>query len=87
MEKLTQKQIIAQQSQAISIITNRLFETELLLASITDLLHQTNVINRGDLEVIINEKVELLKSKADLIKNQNEDIIESFPYFGKPGEA
>lgn len=88
MAKLTQKQIINQQTQSLNIITNRLIEIELLLASITDLITETGVIDKNDLETIIKEKAQLLN---DRVKRYNEttklDEVEYFPYFGKPGEA
>lgn len=88
MAKLTQKQIINQQTQSLNIITNRLIEIELLLASITDLITETGVIDKNDLETIIKQKAQLLN---DRVKRYNEttklDEVEYFPYFGKPGEA
>lgn len=88
MAKLTQKQIINQQSQSISIITNRLIEIELLLASITDLITEKGVIDRNDLEVIIKQKAQILNDRVKKFSQyKDEDEFEYFPYYGKPGEA
>jgi hypothetical protein len=88
MGKPTQKEIIETQSKAINILSNRLIEVEILLASVLDLAAEKNIFDKSELEVMINQKVELLNMKADSIKNKlDEDKIESFPYFGAPGEA
>lgn len=88
MAKLTQKQIIEDQTKAINILSNRLIEIEVLLASLLDLAAEKNLFNKSELEVMINQKVQILNSRADMIKNKLEDDkLESFPYFGQPGEA
>ena len=88
MNRLTQKQVIEQQSQILNTLTNRLLEIEILLASITDLITEKGIIDKNDLEVIIKEKVEIVKERAEIIKSNSDiETIESFPYFGKPGEA
>jgi hypothetical protein len=88
MAKITQKQIIEDQTKAINILSNRLIEIEVLLASFLDLAAEKNLFNKSELEVMINQKVQILNSRADMIKNKLEDDkLESFPYFGQPGEA
>jgi hypothetical protein len=88
MAKLTQKEIINQQSQSISIITNRLVEIELLLASITDLITEKGVIDRNDLEMIIKQKAQLLNDRVrKFTESKEKEVFEYFPYYGEPGEA
>ena len=88
MAKLTQKQIIEEQTKAINILSNRLIEIEVLMASILDLSAEKGLFDKDELEVMINQKVQILNKQADKIRNkQKEESIESFPYFGQPGEA
>jgi len=88
MAKLTQKEIINQQSKSINVIINRLVEIELLLSSVTDLITEKGVIDKNDLEVIIKQKVEIISQRTKWYKETTQfDEFEYFPYFGKPGEA
>jgi len=89
MAKLTQKQIIEDQSKAINILSSRLIEMEVLVASILDLAAEKSLFNRTELEVMINQKVQILNKQADKLrdKKESDDEYESYPYFGTPGEA
>lgn len=88
MKKITQKEIIEQQTIAIQSLSNRLMEIEVLLAATLDLIVDKGVLDKDDLEVMINNKVSILKNRIENINTKNtEDKIESYPYFGKVGEA
>ena len=88
MNKVTQKEIIQQQTIAIQSLSNRLMEIEVLLSATLDLIVDKGILNKDELEVMINDKVSILKNRIENINNSNtEDKIESYPYFGKMGEA
>ena len=88
MNKVTQKEIIQQQTIAIQSLSNRLMEIEVLLSATLDLIIDKQILNKDELEGMIDNKVSILKSRIENINNGNtEDKIESYPYFGKMGEA
>jgi hypothetical protein len=88
MSKITQKEIIQQQTIAIQSLSNRLMEIEVLLSATIDLIIDKKILNKDELEGMIDNKVSILKSRIENINNMNtEDKIESYPYFGKMGEA
>lgn len=85
--------ILDNQTIAINNLSKRLVEAEILLSSITDIIIDKGVITNEDLLEMMSKKIDIVNTKLDFqskIHNNNkfeEDIIESFPYFGKPGEA
>ena len=81
--------VLENQTIAINNLSKRLLDAEILIASITDLMIDKSVITNEDLLEILNKKIDIVNNKIDLIKEQNdsESFVESFPYFGKPGEA
>lgn len=87
MNKVTQKQIIEQQTIAIQSLSNRLMEIEVLLSATLDLIVDKGILNKDELEVMINDKVSILKNRIETFNKNTEDKIESYPYFGKMGEA
>jgi len=88
MSKITQKEIIQQQTIAIQSLSNRLMEIEVLLSATLDLIIDKKILNKDELEGMIDTKVSILKSRIENINNTHtEDKIESYPYFGKMGEA
>ena len=88
MGKPTQKEIIDGQTIAINALSSRLIEVEVLLASVIDLVTDKNIIDKTELETMINSKVSILNTKLEVLKNKEaEEKIESYPYFGQVGEA
>lgn len=83
--------ILDNQTLAINNLSKRLLEAEILLSSITDIAVDKGVITNEDLLEMMSKKIDLVNTKLDIqskIHNKvEEDVIESFPYFGKPGEA
>lgn len=83
--------ILDNQTIAINNLSKRLVEVEILLSSITDIVIDKGVITHEDLLEMMNKKIDIVNHKLDfqskLHNKLKEDIIESFPYFGKPGEA
>lgn len=81
--------ILENQTVAINNLSKRLLDAEILIASITDLIIDKNLITNEDLLEILNKKIDMVNDKIDLLKEQKESEtqLESFPYFGKPGEA
>ena len=87
MNKVTKEQIIEQQTIAIQNLSNRLMEIEVLLSATLDLIVDKGILNKDELEVMINDKVSILKNRIETFNKTTEDKIESYPYFGKMGEA
>ena len=85
--------ILDNQTVAINNLSKRLVEAEILIASMTDLIIDKDVISNEDLLEIMNKKIEIVKvkldfqSKLDKLKKEDTEIIESYPYFGEKGEA
>ncbi len=81
--------VLENQTVAINNLSKRLLDAEILIASITDLIIDKNIITNEDLLEILNKKIDIVNDKIDLLKEQKEleTPLESFPYFGKPGEA
>ncbi len=85
--------ILDNQTVAINNLSKRLVEAEILIASMTDLIIDKDVISNEDLLEIMNKKIDIVKvkldfqSKLDKLKKEDTEIIESYPYFGEKGEA
>jgi hypothetical protein len=88
MAKQTQKEIIEQQTAAIIGLNARLLEAEVLIASMIDLIIDKDVLNRDELSAVIDQKISIINKRMNSdIKNSVNEKVESFPYFGQPGEA
>lgn len=88
MAKQTQKEIIEQQTSAIIGLNARLLEAEVLIASMIDLIIDKDVLNRDELSAVIDQKISIINKRMNSdIKNSVNEKVESFPYFGQPGEA
>jgi hypothetical protein len=88
MAKPTQKELLEQQSTAIIGLNARLIEAEVLVASIIDLIIDKNILNRDELTNMIDQKISIINKNLNSdIKNSVNEKVESFPYFGQPGEA
>jgi hypothetical protein len=88
MARKSQKEIIEQQNTAIIGLNARLMEAEVLLASVIDLIVDKNILSRDELTTMIEHKISIINKRLNTdIKNSSKEKIESFPYFGQPGEA
>jgi len=85
--------ILDNQNSAINNLSKRLIEAEILLSSITDVVVDNGVITKEELLEMMNKKIDIVNINLDVITKLNNkiekenSIIDSFPYFGKPGQA
>lgn len=85
--------ILGNQNSAINNLSKRLIEAEILLSSITDVVVDNGVITKEELLEMMNKKIDIVNINLDVITKLNNEIekensiIDSFPYFGKPGQA
>ena len=87
--------ILDNQSIAINNLSKRLIEAEILISSITDVILEKNIIANEDLLEMMTGKIDIINTKLKIEEKRrqkdseldSETMIESYPYFGKPGEA
>ena len=73
---------------------NHLTSLQILLYSLTDLIVEKGILEKEELEVMIQDKIKkankLIKKEMKSKKSKQSDKEEDFvfmPYFGEPGEA
>ena len=87
--------ILDNQTIAINNLSKRLIEAEILISSITDVILEKNIIANEDLLEMMTGKIDIINTKLKIEEKRrqkdseldSETMIESYPYFGKPGEA
>jgi hypothetical protein len=87
--------ILDNQSIAINNLSKRLIEAEILISSITDVILEKNIIANEDLLEMMTGKIDIINTKFKIEEKRrqreselnSESMMESYPYFGKPGEA
>ncbi len=87
--------ILDNQSIAINNLSKRLIEAEILISSITDVILEKNIIANEDLLEMMTGKIDIINTKFNIEEKRrqreselnSESMMESYPYFGKPGEA
>ena len=86
--------ILDNQTIAINNLSKRLVEAEILISSLTDIIIKKNIIANEDLLEMMSTKIDILNTNLSIqekiIKKNmeiNKEIVESYPYFGDPGEA
>ena len=87
--------ILDNQTIAINNLSKRLIEAEILLSSITDVVLEKNIIANEDLLEMMTVKIDVINTKLKIEEKRkqknseldSETMIESYPYFGEPGEA
>ena len=87
--------ILDNQTIAINNLSKRLIEAEILISSITDVVLEKNIIANEDLLEMMTVKIDVINTKLKIEEKRkqknseldSETMIESYPYFGEPGEA
>ena len=87
--------ILENQTIAINNLSKRLVEAEILISSLTDIILKKNIIANEDLLEMMSTKIDILNTNLSIqekiikknMEINNREIVESYPYFGDPGEA
>lgn len=87
--------ILDNQTIAINNLSKRLVEAEILISSLTDIIIKKNIIANEDLLEMMSTKIDILNTNLSIqekiikknMEINNREIVESYPYFGDPGEA
>ncbi len=87
--------ILDNQTVAINNLSKRLVEAEILISSLTDIIIKKNIIANEDLLEMMSTKIDILNTNLSIqekiikknMEINNREIVESYPYFGDPGEA
>lgn len=76
-----------EQTKVLNNLSARLLQAELLIATLTDIMVEQNILSSEQIGKMMDEKVKVVSKKLDKIKEERENKIEPFPYFGGIGEA
>jgi tRNA U55 pseudouridine synthase TruB len=76
-----------EQTKVLNNLSARLLQAELLIATLTDIMVEQNILSSEQIGKMMDEKVKVVSKKLDKIREERENKIESFPYFGGIGEA
>ena len=76
-----------EQTKVLNNLSARLLQAELLIVTLTDIMVEQNILSSEQIGKMMDEKVKVVSKKLDKIREERENKIESFPYFGGIGEA